>query len=472
MLPKIQQWQTVIENMKNVVAFMVFFAFSLQAFAEKAIPFKNADGTTKWQHVANFSAIVFIAILLITAVFLIVANRRAAKANRELTDIKATLEDRVERRTASLNETTAQLLSREAYIASIVESMPLVLIGLNQNMEIIQWNHVAETSTGRPIATVLGKNLWDAYPAITLTPEQVQHVLTSKETLTIKHSQRDQYYFDITLYAVTDKDETGIVILVDDITKQMKAENKVAERDKASAMGELTSAMAYDINLPLHTILSTLENAQEQLKSDDQGEIKTYLSSAFAVAQQSGKQVSAIIQNLLQLASSHHDKKRTANVTELMDQSIVLAGDLFADASALNFNNIVITRSYMASLPMIPCIAAELQQVFVRLLRNAFYALNTAVKTKAITPSIHVEVGEFYDSLWIKVQHNGVCLTAKEQQDIFQPFFSLTADIPACPVEQRLSYSYFIITDHHRGQMAVTSDEHFGTTFNIQLPLV
>jgi PAS domain S-box-containing protein len=189
--------------------------------------------------------------LLIVAIFLLIANNRARRVNRELTDIKATLEDRVARRTASLIETTEILKSREQYITNIVESMPLMLIGLNQKMEIIQWNRVAETATGRPIATVLGKNLWEAYPAITLTPAQVTEVIRSKTTMAIKHSQRDQYYFDMTLYPLTAKDETGVIILVDDITKQMKAENKVSERDKMSAMGELASAMAYDINLPL-----------------------------------------------------------------------------------------------------------------------------------------------------------------------------------------------------------------------------
>ena len=82
-----------------------------------------------------------------------------------------------------------------------------------------------------------------------------------------------------------------------------------------------------------------------------------------------------------------------------------------------------------------------------------------------------VEIGEFYDSLWIKIEHNGKCLSPNEQLDIFQPFYAITNHESTCPVEQRLSYSYFIITDHHRGQMAVTSDEQNGTCFNIQLAL-
>ncbi len=476
--------------MKNIFAFLGVLAFSIQAYADNPPPFKNIDGSTKWQHVANFSASVLILTLLVVAIFLIFANRRAARSNRELTEIKATLEDRVARRTASLQETAAQLQSREAYITSIVDSMPLMLIGLNQNMEVIQWNHYAEVITGRPIATVLGKKLWDAYPSITLTPQQVASVLASKETITIKHSQRDQYYFDFTLYALTDypayfpstqqssddqpanhKSEAGIVILVDDITKQMKAESKLAERDKISAMGELTSAMAYDINLPLQTLISTLLNAQQQLGAGDLNNIRGEFLQALKTAQLSGQQAFAIIQNLNELAGSYHDQKQLADIAKIMDESIDLAGDLFADLSGLTFNNINISREYSPDLPKVSCFAPELKQVFVRLLRNAFHTLNAAIKHNPITPAIHIEIGEFYDSVWIKVQHNGTGLTAEAQQDIFQPFFAMNSNVPACPVEQRLSYSYYMINDHHQGQMAVTSDVEQGTTFHIQLPI-
>ncbi|MFO1389863.1 two-component system sensor histidine kinase NtrB [Cellvibrio sp.] len=455
--------------MKKWFAALVLCSLSIHTYADIFWRFRNPDGTTKWQWVANFSSSVLILTLLIVMIFLILANRRAGRANRELTDIKSTLEDRVARRTASLIETTEALKSREQYITSIVESMPLMLIGLNQNMEVIQWNRVAESSTGRPIASVLGKKLWDAYPAITLTPEQVSEVLQTRKTMTIKHSQRDQYYFDITVYALTDKGETGVVILVDDITKQMKAENKVSERDKMSAMGELASAMAYDINLPLQSILSSLDDAQAKLSNADILATKSELLATLKNARFSGKQASAIIQNLLDLASSHHDDKSPADITRLMDESISLADTLFTDLSGLRFSDIKITRHYHDGLPQIPCYYSELQQVFVRLLRNAFHSLNNLEQAN---PAINVEISEFYDSLWIKIQHNGRPLTPLEQEDIFQPFFSISEREPACPVEQRLSYSYFIITDHHRGQMSVTSDEKFGTCFNIQLPLV
>jgi PAS domain S-box-containing protein len=457
--------------MKQPLALIALTSLSLGAYADMFAVFREEDGSTKWQYVANTTASVLILSLVIVLIFLIRAHLRSMRANRALTEIKATLEDRVARRTAVLQETTEQLQEREAYIASIVNSMPVMLIGLNQQLHITQWNKKAEEVTGRPLKDVVGKNLWEAYAAITLTQEQVKSVLASGETLTLKHAQRGQYSFDITLYPLDNHDDTGIVILISDVTKQVNAENKLAERDKVSAMGELASAMAYDISLPMQTILSRVTRARQEIEAADLGEVKEFLLQEVETVRLSAHQATAIAQNLLDLAGSHRDSKQLADVPPIMDRSIVLATDLFTDADSLAFKHINIRRNYTSPLPQIPCFPAELEQVFVRLMRNAFYALNSKTWDDNNKPWINIEIGEFYDSLWIKIEHNGKCLSPNEQLDIFQPFFAITNHESTCPVEQRLSYSYFIITDHHRGQMAVTSDEQHGTCFNIQLAL-
>jgi PAS domain S-box-containing protein len=457
--------------MKQPLALIALTTLSTTAFADILDVFREEDGSTKWQYVANTSASVLIISLLIALIFLIRSHVRSTRSNRALTEIKATLEDRVKHRTAVLQETTAQLLEREAYIASIVDSMPVMLIGLNQQLNITQWNQKAEEITGRPLKDVIDKNLWEAYPAITLTQEQVKSVLVSGEMLTLKHAQRGQYSFDITLYPLTNHHETGIVILISDVTKQVNAENKLAERDKVSAMGELASAMAYDISLPIQTILSRVTRARQEIEAAGLGEVEDFLLQEVETVRLSAHQATAIAQNLLDLASSHRDTKQLADVPPIMDRSIALATDLFTDADSLAFKHISIRRNYAAPLPQIPCFPTELEQVFIRLMRNAFYALNSKTWDADNRPWINIEIGEFYDSLWIKIEHNGKCLSADEQLDIFQPFFAITNRESTFPVEQRLSYSYFIITEHHRGQMAVTSDEQHGTCFNIQLAL-
>ena len=105
------------------------------------------------------------------------------------------------------------------------------------------------------------------------------------------------------------------------------------------------------------------------------------------------------------------------------------------------------------------------------LLRHSFHSICAALPQPDFEPVIRIEIAEFYDALWVKVQHNGKGLNSEDQQDIFEPFFSNTANEHANPVEHRLSFSHFIITEHHKGQMAVTSDVDVGTTFHIQLQL-
>ncbi len=455
--------------MKQFLLFCALAVTSLTARADLLAVFREPDGSTKWQYVANTSASVLIITLVIVLVFLIRAHRRAIRWNRALTDIKAHLEQRVAQRTAVLQQTTEQLQERENYIASIVNSMPVMLIGLNQELQITQWNKKAEEITGRPLQDVIGKNLWEAYAAITVSVEQVKAVLASGETTSLKHTQRGQYTFDITLYPL-DNQSTGIVILISDVTKLVSAENKLAERDKVSAMGELASAMAYDISLPINTIFARVSSARQEIEAAELGDVKEFLLQEVETVRQSAHQATAIAQNLLDLARSHRDSKQLAALPPIMDRAIELASDLFKDVNGLTFRYINIRRNYANDLPQIPCFPAELEQVFVRLMRNAFYALNAKTWDDNNKPWINIEIGKFFDSLWIKLQHNGKSLTEEEQLDIFQPFFSLN-DHSSFPVEKRLSYSYFIITDHHRGQMAVTSDDENGTCFNIQLAL-
>ena len=171
---------------------------------------RHPDGSTNWQYVANFSSGILVIVLSLTALWLFFTRRQVNHYNFELEEIRTQLELRVKERTATLEAeigghraTTARLRSSESYITSILRSMPLMLIGLSKENRITQWNHLAEEISGMPSDAVLGRDLWEAYPNITITPQQIQQALDDNKTLTIKYSQRGQYHFDITIMGVT-----------------------------------------------------------------------------------------------------------------------------------------------------------------------------------------------------------------------------------------------------------------------------
>jgi PAS domain S-box-containing protein len=443
--------------------------------------FRESDGATNWQYIANFSSSVLIIALTVTAIRLYVSHRRAARYNRQLEEIRTELELRVDERTATLRDsnialevevgkhrkTTRQLRQSETYINSILQSMPLMLIGLDKTHKITQWNHFAETTTGVSSKQALGSDLWDIYPAISITPEQVNQAQEKGETLTIKYSQRGQYHFNITIYPLEGKSKTGVVILLDDVSQQVNNETMLIQRDKMSSMGEMASVMAHDINIPLKAIIKDIKTVREGLTDTvDRDEVSELLEDAII----RGQQATSVISNLINFSSSGGGEKILASIPAIIDHSIELASDVLSVTAGLRFSDIEVNVDYADNLQDIPCYVTELQQVMLSLFRYSCYALDE-IDDLEHNPQINVEVTIFYDNLWIRIQHNGRGISLDEQKTLFEPYSIQAGGSDKSDANQRLSFSHFIITEQHQGQIAVTSHPDIGTTFHIQMPL-
>ena len=269
--------------MKNTIllAIMTLLSSPALAYTFENDLFKDENGVRNWQHLANTVGGILLVLLMIVTVYLFIARRRAHRANRELTAIRNELETRVQERTATLDEsnqlllesnrlleeevakhliTTNQLRSSESYIKDILTSMPLMLVGLDKNGFITHWNKQVEEVSGISSEDALGKTLWEAYPQATVLPEHVQQSMENNEIIHLKQSLRSLYHYEITIYPLQERD-AGVVILVDDVTKQAAAENMLIHNDKLSFMGELASTMAHDINLPLQALMMDLRRS-------------------------------------------------------------------------------------------------------------------------------------------------------------------------------------------------------------------
>lgn len=468
----------------STLALVVILHFS-GVFSELILLFKDDAGKTNWQHVANWSSGVLIILLSITVTVLFFSRQAKEKANSELNDIKDRLELKVEERTATLADsnrklkeevaghlmTTKQLHESEHYINSILISMPSMLVGLNPEGIITQWNEKAEKYTGVKSTDAIGKDLWDAYPIITVTRDQVNDTLGQKTPTTIRQSQRGLFHFDITIYPLHDSKESGVVLLLDDVSQQVKSENQLIQRDKLSSMGELASSMAHDMNVPLTQMISDIQEIKQRVSSIPENKYITEISERLIDAGSQGKHASAIIENLLDFAGSQLDDKQAVAMTEIMDHSIELAGKILSLPSGIKFKDIQIDREYDKKLPKINCRESEIQQVFLSLLRHCYHAIADRInedKGMSFEPKIRIRALEGYDSLWLQISHNGKGLTSEEQQSIFEPYFSNQPLDQRNDANKRLSFPHFVVTEHHTGQMAVTSDLKLGTTFHMQ----
>ena len=354
--------------------------FSQAAAADVFWFVRNDDGSTNWQYVANFSSGILIIALSLTIVRLFFTRRQVRQYNRELEEIRTQLELRVKERTATLEDeivehrsTTERLRSSESYITSILRSMPLMLIGLSKENRITQWNHRAEEISGLPSASVMGQDLWEAFPSISVTPQQIQQALDDNETLTIKYSQRGQYHFDITIYPLQNQMETGVVILVDDVTQRVQNETMLIQRDKMSSMGEMASIMAHDINIPLRAIIKDVKEVRQDLTDEpmDVEGMREMLENAVI----RGQQATSIIDNLVNFSGGGGGTKTEANMVDVINHSVELANDVLSVMPGLRFKDVKVNIDCPDDVPEIPCYITEMQQVFLSLFRHSCYAL-------------------------------------------------------------------------------------------------
>lgn len=473
--------------MKKILLLALLTLQSSSVFAFTITLFKDEHGVTNWQHLANWTGGTLLILLLVVSMYLHTARRHAHRANRELKAIRSDLEQRVRDRTDTLDRsnrmlqesnqmlekevtqhrlTTEQLLSSETYIKDILTSMPLMLVSLDQDGLVTQWNkRVAEVS-GISADQALGKTLWQAYPQMTVTPEHIQQAIHDKKTIHLKQSLRSLYHFDVTIYPL--KEKAGVVILVDDVTKQASAESLLIHNDKMSFMGELASTMAHDINLPLQAIMMDLRRFQRVL---DKGERIDQLGDLIDGMSAKGEQVSGIISNLLAFARSRNGEKQMVDIADVVENTISLANEVVSVSDDLPFAQINLVRDFEKQLPPLPCYVTELQQVLLSLFRHSCGALQQRAGEEGHHPKIKVQLSESYGNLWIKIQHNGIGLTGDEQRSLFEPLFTDKTPEQDFDAGQRLSFSYYIITEQHQGHMAVTSDVDVGSTIHIQLPL-
>jgi len=459
------------------------------AHADIFAPFRDEDGSTKWQYVANFSSGVLIILLTLAALVLFIVWRRARGYNHELEEIKANLESRVKERTARLEQevsehvvTTGRLQASEAYIQNILSSMPLVLVGLDREGTITQWNPRAEQLSGIKAINAIGRNLWAIYPDITLKPGHIEEALQKNETLTLRYSQPGSYYMDITVYPLENYSEPGVVVMVDDVTRRVIAENMLIQHDRLASMGELATTMASDINKPLQAILfdlrsfhSLLESATFLQEGGKQKEEVARLHRLLQNAAEHGREVESVIQNLLEFARGRTTAPANASVIDIIEHSVDLAGEVLSLPNAISFSEIKVERHFESDLPKVPCYVTELQQALLSILRYSLSALNDKVtlQQEGFEPTLKLYASRSYDSLSLRIQHNGVGLSSEEQMCLFEPYphHAENEMASASGPEKRLSFAFYVITQQHRGHMAVTSDPAVGTTFHIQLEL-
>lgn len=383
---------------------------------------------------------------------------------------------------------TQELQRMRAYLHNIVNSMPSILVGVDLNTHVTEWNIGAEQATGLSPAEAIGRGFAEVLPEFKSQLANLLEAIQSRQTVRadrlITETEGQPRYADVVVYPLVANGTLGAVIRIDDITDRVRLEEMMVQTEKMISVGGLAAGMAHEINNPLSGVLQSCQNIQRRLSpklaanrqtAESLGlEMETlhrYLQERgilefVEIIQEAASRASRIVADMLAFSRKSGAPMSPARVDSMLDRVVRLAANDYDLKKKHDFRKIEIIRDFDPQLGEVNCDRMEIEQVFLNLIKNAAQAMSDSE-----TPQPHITLRTRLEKnqARIEVQDNGPGMDEETQRRIFEPFFT-TKGVDA-GTGLGLSVSYFIITEQHMGSIAVFSSPGKGTCFVVRLPL-
>ncbi len=381
----------------------------------------------------------------------------------------------------------AELRALKSYLSNVIDSMPSVLVAVDPDENVTQWNRGAEVMSGIKASEAIGKPLTSVFPAIGPQLDGMRKALSEKRPLFMKkvpsQSGEEARFEDVTVYPLVANCLDGAVIRIDDVTEQVRLEELMIQSEKMLSVGGLAAGMAHEINNPLAGILQGVAVIKNRLLSTMPANLKSAESAGIDMEgllrymedrkitemlssiQESSERAAEIVREMLTFARKGRDPV-PCDLRSLMDRTLELARNDYDLKKKYDFRNVSVEKNYDPHMPEILCEPGQIQQVLLNLMKNASHAMWEA-GTRA--PKLTLSVGLGGGRARMAIQDNGPGVSDETAKRIFEPFFSTKKVGEGTGLG--LSVSYFIVTENHGGAMYLERPEEGGCRFVVELPL-
>ena len=262
---------------------------------------------------------------------------------------------------------------------------------------------------------------------------------------------------EISLTAIwEDQKATRLQIIMRDISERKKIERQLIQASKMSAVGELASGVAHEINNPLASIAGYAEDLLDKLDKKEALTLRDLeeFPECLNIVIEQAYRCKEITKNLLNFARNDPLRPVRTNLIDVVNKALALV------EYEIRGKNIGLAKSFVPGNYEIFTDPSQLQQVFLNILKNAL---------EAVGPSGQVRISTHYENgkARVTISDNGMGIPAKDLKNIFDPFF--TTKPPGKGTGLGLAICYMIM-ERLKGRIDVESEEGKGSTFSITLP--
>jgi len=284
-----------------------------------------------------------------------------------------------------------------------------------------------------------------------------------------------------------------------------RAQTQLVQSERMSSLGQLVSAVAYEVTNPINFIHGNLSYANEysqkmidllqlyeqhypspspeiqaQIEAVELEFIVEDLPKLLGSMKVGANRIREIVQSLRNFSRIDEADIKPVDIHDGLDSALLILSNRLKpkpDRPAIH-----LIKEY-GSLPLVECYAVQINQVFMNVLTNAIDALEDAFVNNNLSSHcgdkeepvkcgqirIVTEICPGEKAVAVRIKDNGCGMTQTVRQKIFEPFFTTKPVGKGAGIG--LTISHEIAVEQHGGKLTCISAPGEGTELIIEIPL-
>ena len=343
------------------------------------------------------------------------------------------------------------------------------VIVLSREASVVFVNQAAEELTRMPRTKLLGHACADAFPDAPVLMEMFERTqeYRQSETRGEENLSINQRQVPVRITSVPIWDEVGEVdgatLVLQDISRQKALEEAARRNESLVRLGTLVAGLAHEVRNPLAGIKGAAQLLAQRVADD--ADLVDYTN----VISCETDRLSDLVEDLLQLGAPPKPTLSSVNIHEILQRVLKLIEPELAE------HRLTVKCDFDPSLPDIMADSAQLQQVFLNLLKNAIDA-TTGTDSHSSELSVITKIesdyyvlrgkGSAQSYLRVEINDGGPGIDPEILGQIFEPFYTTKPRGTGLG----LAIAQRIVSDHDGTLRAIPGEPH-GTSVRVSLPI-
>jgi two-component system, LuxR family, sensor kinase FixL len=370
-------------------------------------------------------------------------------------------------------ESANAAMAGEAHLKSILDTVPDAMIVIDERGIMQSFSPAAERLFGYSAAEAVGKNVKMLMPS----PYREDHdgyleryrttgerkIIGIGRVVVGERKGGSTFPLELSVGEVKTANQRFFTGFIRDLTERQESEARLQELQselvhvsRLTAMGEMASALAHELNQPLSAIANYMKGSRRLLEGSTD-ESTAILRDAMEKASEQALRAGQVIRRLRDFVARGESERRVEDVRKLVEEASALA------LVGAKDKGVRVLFDFDPSADFVLADKVQVQQVLLNLVRNAMEAMEDGerrelVISTAVAPD---------DMVAIKVADTGSGIAPEITAQLFQPFITTKRQ----GMGVGLSISRTII-EAHGGTIVPRPNPGGGTIFSFTLPAV